>query len=251
MSALQLKKEENASESRCPSCGAGLPDGAVLCVQCGYDIRSGRRVDEEAAPRANPLMIAGVALLVAVAVGLVAWRILASDTSTVSTSSVPVVATSAPPPAAAPVPVEPVASVPSPGPAVAQSTGTVFAVAEVPTNEVPAPPVLDPAVVEAEQRVAVIEQLDQMVPLYEAGDEVELRLTNGLVQRGAFVSRSEQALVVQVSSNQTRTLEFILLDRGSRVRSDPQYRTRYIDFHAQQRAQKIIRESAGPGTDAP
>jgi hypothetical protein len=81
-SSLKLKPDETTpEETRCPSCGASLAEGAVICVQCGYDFRSGRRVDEEVAPRTNPLMIAGVALLVAVAAVLVAWRILSSDTT--------------------------------------------------------------------------------------------------------------------------------------------------------------------------
>src|SRR5262245_8515931 len=27
----------------CPSCGADLPDAAVLCIDCGYDFRSGKK----------------------------------------------------------------------------------------------------------------------------------------------------------------------------------------------------------------
>ena len=30
--------------ARCPSCSAVLPDGAVLCVQCGYNAKTGRRM---------------------------------------------------------------------------------------------------------------------------------------------------------------------------------------------------------------
>lgn len=115
------------------------------------------------------------------------------------------------------------------------------------TNAIPAEPPVDPAVLEAEQRTIVSEQLDQQAPMYQAGDELELRLTNGLVQRGSFVSRSEQSLVVQVASNQLRTMEFTLLDRGSRVRSDPLYRSRYIEFHARQRVQKLMQQEAVPG----
>ncbi len=32
------------SASACPSCGGALPDGAVFCVACGYDLRSGKQL---------------------------------------------------------------------------------------------------------------------------------------------------------------------------------------------------------------
>lgn len=246
-SLLQFKQEEQPPETRCPSCGAILPEGAVLCVQCGYDFRSGRRVDEEAAPRANPMLIAGVALLVALASGLVAWRILGGEEPPPVVAAPVVEVAPAPPPPAAPAP-EPVVTAAVSEVAASGVTNPVAPVdAAVETNAVPVEPPVDPAVLEAEQRDIVLEQLDQQAPLFQAGDELELRLTNGLVQRGSFVSRSEQGLVVQVASNQQRTMEFTLLDRGSRVRSDPQYRTRYIDFHARQRAQKLMQQDAVPG----
>ncbi len=243
-SPLQFKKEELPPETRCPSCGASLPEGAVLCVQCGYDFRSGRRVDEEVAPRTNPLLIAGIALVVALAAGLVAWRILGGEEPppVVAAPVVEAAPVKPPEPASVPVP-EPVATAAVPEVVASGATNPaapVEVVAE--TNTPPAEPPVDPAVLEAEQREIVIEQLDQQAPLFQAGDELELRLTNGLVQRGSFVSRSEQSLVVQVGSNQLRTMEFTLLDRGSRVRSDPLYRSRYIDFHARQRAQKLMQQ---------
>lgn len=244
MAALQLKKDDSAAAHRCPSCGAELPDGAVLCVQCGYDLRSGRRVDEEVAPRANPLVVAGVALLVAVAAGLAAWRILGSGPAPVTVIPAPVDTAPAAPAVTAEVAMVAAPAEPAPD---APATNTPEAAAMVPetvANEEPAAPALDPAVVEAGQRAAVTEQLDRMAPLYTAGDEIELRLTNGLVQRGRFVSRSEAALVVQVASNQNKTLDFVLLDRGSRVRSDPQFRARYIDFHTRQRTQKVLQQEA-------
>jgi uncharacterized Zn finger protein (UPF0148 family) len=32
------------SASACPSCDGALPDGAVFCVACGYDLRSGKQL---------------------------------------------------------------------------------------------------------------------------------------------------------------------------------------------------------------
>jgi hypothetical protein len=33
-----------AAASACPSCGARLSEGAVLCVSCGYDLRTGQKL---------------------------------------------------------------------------------------------------------------------------------------------------------------------------------------------------------------
>lgn len=33
----------------CPSCGAAMADGAVLCVQCGYHLKLGRKLETSAA----------------------------------------------------------------------------------------------------------------------------------------------------------------------------------------------------------
>ena len=45
--------------SQCPSCGASLPEGAVLCVQCGFHLQEGKRLTTESAtpeiaPAAEP-----------------------------------------------------------------------------------------------------------------------------------------------------------------------------------------------------
>lgn len=247
-SSLKLKPDETTpEETRCPSCGANLAEGAVICVQCGYDFRSGRRVDEEAAPRTNPLMIAGVALLVAVAAVLVVWRMRSSEPSVAPAEVLPpsaaVVAEVEPPVPTPAAPTQEVAAV------VAETQSVTVAESPAPvaeTNQVPEVPALDPAVVEAEQRAAVTEQLDIKAPLFAAGEAVELRFTNGVVQRGVFLSSQEENLTLQTGSNLTRTVDFVLLDRGSRVRSDVRYRERYIDFHTQQRTQKILQQETAP-----
>lgn len=32
-----------AAANACPSCGGALPEGAVFCVACGYDLRTGKQ----------------------------------------------------------------------------------------------------------------------------------------------------------------------------------------------------------------
>ena len=250
MAALKLKQNEDGEGARCPSCGAALSEGAVLCVQCGHDLRTGRRVDDEAAPKRNPLTIAGVALLVAVAAGLVAWR-LGGGPAAPAPVPEPTPAVVAADPASETKPAPDISStvtnvVSAMVPEVAAPTATqavVAAVAEsnIPPTE-PVAPAIDKAEVEADQRNLVTEQLDQKAPLYAPGDEVELRLNNGLVQRGKLQSRTADGLVLQVASNTTKAVEFTAMDRASRVRSDPAYRARFLDFHVQQRVQKIVQQ---------
>lgn len=38
------------AEPACPSCGSSLTPGAVLCILCGHDLRTGRRAGDDAAP---------------------------------------------------------------------------------------------------------------------------------------------------------------------------------------------------------
>ena len=241
--ALALKKTDDSGDARCPSCGAALLPEAVICVQCGYDLRSGRRVDEDAASKRNPLTLVGVALLVVLSVGAVAYRIV----SPTSTPPPPVVQ-----PAPAPVAKTPEAVPPkgeevaetNAAPSLAASNENAVAAATtnlaVLTNEAPVETAPAPAVVEAQERPLVEAQLDKAAPLYAVGEELELRLTNGLVQRGILVERTEAQVVVRISSNQTRNMEFTLLDRGTRVRSDLQFRDKYIEHHTKLRVQKIL-----------
>jgi hypothetical protein len=39
----------------CPSCNASLSTGAVLCIQCGYDLRKGAKVPTQNAPDPDPV----------------------------------------------------------------------------------------------------------------------------------------------------------------------------------------------------
>ncbi len=241
--ALALKKTEDSGDTRCPSCGAALLPEAVICVQCGYDLRSGRRVDEEAAPKRNPLMLVGVALLVTLSVGAVAYRIVASHSTPPPPVVLPTPAPAVKTPEAVPLKVEAVAETNAVSSlAVSNETAVAMATttAAVLTNELPAETAPDPAALETQERPLVEAQLDKAAPMYEVGEEVELRLTNGLVQRGILAERNEVQMVVRISSNQTRNMEFTLLDRGTRVRSDLQFRDKYIEYHTKQRVQKIM-----------
>ena len=44
--AADAATEQAVSEtSTCPNCGASLAEGAVFCVSCGYDLRTGKLLE--------------------------------------------------------------------------------------------------------------------------------------------------------------------------------------------------------------
>lgn len=62
-SAPAVKEEVPARGKTCGSCGAALPDKAVLCVQCGLDLRTGKRIATTTPAKRGPrpiLLYAGI-----------------------------------------------------------------------------------------------------------------------------------------------------------------------------------------------
>ena len=238
-SKLQLKHDESdEGGATCPSCGAAMAEGAVLCVACGYDTRTGRRADDVPPPRQNPLLLAALALVILAAGAYVVLRGMGNKDSALPPPAAKTTAKAKPAPAPAPV------AAPTNKVAAAAPTATVAAVASTVETNVPTAPVVDVAAIEAAQRQLAEAQLDKVAPLYEAGEAVELRMTNGLVQRGKFKVRTDEFIVVEVSSNEVRQISLLALDRGTRVRSDPNFRDDYLDFHARQRALELVKAAA-------
>lgn len=107
----------------CPQCGAEMPPGAVLCVNCGYDARTGGTVEtppsetdaDREEPRGRlkvPLLVCGAAVILVVLGGLV-WLVVAR-----SGGSGPAADTGRTPPAEATPPAEP-SPPPEPAPSLA------------------------------------------------------------------------------------------------------------------------------------
>jgi hypothetical protein len=85
-----------AASPSCPSCGASLASGAVLCVSCGYDTRTHAKhatkhvagSDKEEAPRKKRAKLAGAASLlrgtlfsfIAAIIGAAIWTAIAAAT---------------------------------------------------------------------------------------------------------------------------------------------------------------------------
>jgi len=239
MAVLQLKQEEDEGGLRCPSCGAVMPTGAIICIECGFDTRSGRQHGVEAGPDRKKWIFIGAGALVLLAVVLVLRVALSSGSSEVTTIPAP------PPPVveAPPAPVAP-APAPEPAPVVAQ---TPVAETNVVVEEAAPPP--DPDAIAEEQRPLMRAELDRVAPLLMEGEEADLRLTRGLVVRGTLVDRNETGVVLVSEDTGTNVVEFAALDRTSRVRIDPAFRDQFLEARLRQHVQRIV--GAGSTNGAP
>lgn len=245
-SKLQLKREDpDGASGKCPSCGAAMAEDAVICLSCGFDTRTGRRADDEAPPRQNPLLVAALAVVIVGATAVVLVRAMKKEDTAATPASATAPVASPPLPQAttdAPSNLSPVAAestaattVPSPQAAVASPADTAPAA--------PADAAADWDAVAQKQRDLAAAQLDRVAPMFEAGGAVELRMTNGIVQRGVLRALTDEHLVLEVSSNDVRQIALPALDRSTRVRADLDYRDRYIDFHAQQRVRELMKSA--------
>ena len=256
---LRLKPEETDEEppaSACPSCGAPLEADAVICVQCGYDIRAKRRVTPGQPARANPLLIGALLLVIVGALAVVFLRAGSGDSAPalVVQQAAPAPQTALPaatepepaPPAPTPSDVVPIPA-PAPqleSPPAATEPEQVEAAAEPDT---PQEPEVDWAAMQTELRARAESDLDRRAPLFATGELIELRTTNGIIQRGVFRAMAEGQLTIAVTTNDTRHVPLVALDRNTRIRLDADYRSRYLDYVVNQRIAEMKKtEATGP-----
>ncbi len=250
-SNLQFTNEEADSPGApCPNCGSAMAADAVICLQCGYDKRSGKAPgDDVGRKKPSPLVLAGLVLVIVAALAAVFLR--SSDST-----SAPPAQPSAPAPTPAPVsaptsaPTAQEAIVPeSPQP----ESGETAPSAASPTSDEsgmeppaePAAPPIDWDAVAASHLQRLAEELDRRAPMFETGNAVELRLTNGLINRGVFQRLSDGGVVVQIATNESRTLAVESLDRNTRLRVEAEYRRKYLEYLV---AQRVALEKSAAGT---
>lgn len=252
-SKLKLKKEDPVEETlTCPSCGAPMPVGAVLCVQCGYDTRTKRRAGDEAGKKKNPLLVGALGVVILGAIVIVVLRTLSSSSPTPApVAPVPTVAADT---TTATV-VETDTEAAQTETTETNETATVITedtgVSATNTEEVveeEQEPAVDWAALEAEQIERATAALDNRAPMHQIGEVVELRMTNGIVQRGEFVSVNGTILTLAVATDDVRQVSVESLDRDSRIRMEPEYRERYIEYFVRQRIMKMQRAAE---TNAP
>jgi DNA-directed RNA polymerase subunit RPC12/RpoP len=215
---------------RCPSCESTMPPEAVICLQCGYDTRTGSRyLDNPQKPRMLQWVLWGFGLLILA--GLAKTFLFHGRTGE---AQGPVT----PPAQQAPGKAASSADIVSPETAAAQPVvGTVTAqppgMAAMPKR---APEQVTK--LEAEYRATLNEQLATTYPMYAPGDSVVLRRVNGLVHRGALVALKPDVVVV-AQDGQTNEVPLKVLDRASRLKCDPAFRAQVVDFQVQKRVNEF------------
>lgn len=247
---LKLKKEEPAREEMsCPGCGKPLGVGAVICVQCGYDTRTGRRVDASSGRKISPVLLIGLALVIGAAGVVVYLRSLDDGVRPTPPPASVTAAPEAPAPEPAAAPEEPSAPAPASEPAVeAQATAETHAPAaaqEAPlTADEPPQPEINWEEVAAQQRDRIQVELDRRTPMFQEDESVELRLANGFIRRGIFRGATGGEIRLEEEGQGIQKIAFGQLDRNTRLRVDDDYRERYVDYLTRQRIAEMRRAQA-------
>ena len=228
---LQMKHDGPITGGKkCPSCGANMAPETVICIQCGYDTRTGSRyLDNPQKARMLQWVLWGFGLIIlaGLAKTFMFKERAGEGQETVVPSAQHASVTTAP---AAPAATgetavaQPVAGVHTSPPPVAPNV----------TNKSPE----EIAKLEAEFRVTLNEQLATTYPMYAPGDAVVLRRINGLVHRGTLAELKPDAVVV-VANGQTNEIPMKALDRASRLKCDPAFRVQIVDFHVQKRVKEL------------
>ena len=232
----------------CPSCRTPVERSAVLCIQCGYNFVTRKKVVDDSWFAANKnlvFLVGGGLVVLALAAAYLFWP--------ESAPPLPVVSSAAAPAAVQPTPtspaVEPATPV-QPEVPVAAPTATNASVETVAPPPGPTPEELaaqkaeaDRAALEAE-RVAfeakkvqaeqnLRQQLDAREPLYKLGETVELRRKNGIFHKGTLQRFSgigtNRAAVVATDVGEI-SVPLVVLDATPRRRMDPEYREAFIQY---------------------
>jgi hypothetical protein len=236
-----------------------LAVGAVICVQCGYDTRTRRRVGEAGARRPSPIVILGLLLVALVSAAVLYLRSLDDGVRPSPPPALPAAATAPgelsppePPTAAAPA-AETAAPTETASPAAegtASETRAESAPSVAASESAPTEPEIDWAELAARHRERLRAEADRRSPMFEPGESVEVRLANGLIRRGIFRGLDGDALRLEAEESETIPLD--KLDRNSRLRADAAYRERYLEYLTRQRIAEMQRArertiNASPG----
>lgn len=242
---LQLKKDEPAREAMsCPGCGKPLGVGAVICVQCGYDTRTGRRVGATHGHKISPVQLI-VLVLAIIGIGVVVYLRTLDDgvlpTPPPAPVSVTPVATLQDAAASVEEPAAPTSDTPSEATPETENPAPAPADSEPVAEEKAPHPEINWDEVAAQQRDRIKIELDRRTPKFQEDASVELRLANGFIRRGIFRGASDGEIRIEEEGQGVQKIAFAQLDRNTRLRVDDDYRERYVDYLTRQRIAEMRR----------
>lgn len=263
----------------CPKCGAKAPADAVLCVQCGYNFKTGKNISGGLPPETKRLIILGAVAAVILIGGLV-WFLLPKDDDFV-------------PPAPTRTEEQIAADREAARAAREQKLADEKAAKEKEAADKKAAEEAEKARLAAEKEAALQAQaeaeaaaaraaeeaaaaeaeaqrqafeakkaqaletfrarLDQTEPMYQLGETVELRTKNGLVRKGVlkYFGRRDGVRFARIETELAGNLEIPIteMDPATRRRCDDEYRTAYIQHFIDTKASQM--QAATASTNAP
>ena len=223
----------------CPSCKTPIERNAVLCIHCGYNLATGKKVSGSwlAVNQKLLTLIGGGLVVVALAAAYALWPEAAAPPppAAPATASAPA-APEAPAavPAATNVPAEPAPPPPPPAPtpeelAAQQAEAERAAIAAQQAQAAAERAEFDAKKARAEQTFR--QQLDAREPLYQINETVELRRKNGIIDKGtltSFAGTGTGRVALVATARGEVGVPLNLLDNASRRRVDPEYREAFV-----------------------
>jgi hypothetical protein len=257
----------------CPKCGAKAPADAVLCVQCGYNFKTGKNVSGGLPPETKRLIALGAVAGVILLGGLV-WFLLPKEKEFVPPANIPSEEQIAADRAAREKKLAEEKAAKEKAEAdkkaaeeaekarlEAEKEAALQAQAEA--EAAAARAAEEAAAAEAEAQRQAFEakkaqaletfraRLDQTEPMYQLGETVELRTKNGLVRKGVlkYFGRRDGVRFARIETELAGNLEIPIteMDPATRRRCDDEYRAAYIQRFIDTRAAQM--QAAQP--DAP
>ena len=248
LSKLQLKQDSGAGELKkdCPVCGAPAEQDAVLCTQCGYNWSSGQVQSQFLGN--NPLYKKLIPyVLVAIISGLIVYIVIGRTSRPASVMTAPESNTASKSNSVSIAPVLEESATEMPEALEPEAEELATAIQKEPKTDSEKETDEDDTTAldkerftefETRYRERLFSQLDQRQPLFEKNQDIAIRKTNGMVQRGSFLGIKDNVLVLAQENN---VLEIPLkeLDRASRIRCDKKFREYMVETKVKKRIQQI------------
>jgi hypothetical protein len=221
---LKVRRDVGVGQTEmtpCPNCKQLMPPGAVICTNCGLDLRTGKCIKPGKGESKQTYLVA-IGVGIAVAVGLFFWL----------QTNQPAQAPTAPA-----VPAEPAAPEPSeiteepadelPAELAIADTSSRANTEEAVSAATDIEPLGDTAA-RAARRAELTAQLDANRPMYAIGDSIQLVMANGFVHRGELIAIREGVVLVR-EGDQRLQVPMAEMQRRSRIQVDQGERERMID----------------------